>query len=119
MMEARAAVHAFIPKIEIDPDRKVGTLYLPRDTCSALQFSVCQTGYERILEPLVDGASAERFASPRPVEQRGLVGADDPDDVRHVLGHLGERPSPPSYVALPVNAMVISLQARACVRLET
>ena len=36
MMEARAAVHAFVPKIEIDPDRKVGTLFLPRDTCSAL-----------------------------------------------------------------------------------
>ncbi|MCC6285240.1 MAG: hypothetical protein IT439_08075, partial [Phycisphaerales bacterium] len=37
MIEARPAVHAFVPKIEIDPDRKVGTLFLPRDTCSALQ----------------------------------------------------------------------------------
>ena len=65
MMEARAAVHAFIPKIEIDPDRKFGTLYLPRDTCSALQSAFVRrdTSASSTHSWIVE--SADRAGSPR------------------------------------------------------
>ncbi len=41
-MELRAAVHEFVDRIEVDPHRKIGTLYLPEDAFSALQTSFCR-----------------------------------------------------------------------------
>ncbi|MFO0082716.1 MAG: zinc ribbon domain-containing protein [Phycisphaerales bacterium] len=65
MMEARAAVHAFIPKIEIDPNRKVGTLYLPRDTCSALQAAFVRRDTSASSIHSCTTLPAARGASPR------------------------------------------------------
>jgi hypothetical protein len=38
-LDLRAAVHEFVDRIEVDPNARVGTLYLPKDAFAALQTS--------------------------------------------------------------------------------
>ncbi len=65
MIEARPAVHAFVPKIEIDPERKVGTLFLPRDTCSALQSAFVRRDTSASSSHSCTVLAASRLGSPR------------------------------------------------------
>lgn len=117
-MELRKAVHEFVDRIEVDPDRNVGTLYLPKDMLAALESMNVSRVRQASSSHSWTVASAERFASPSQSRNGVSYGLTIPmmsDTSSAISGSV----SPPSYVALPVNAMVISLQARACVRLGT
>lgn len=104
MIEARAAVHAFVPKIEIDPDRKVGTLYLPRDACSALQAAFVRRETSASSSHSWMVLVAGRLASPRWSSSGVSKGLTMPM-TSETSSRISGRSAPAAYVAFPLKLM--------------
>ncbi len=64
-LELKKVVHEFVDRIEIDPIRRVGTLWLPRDTFAALQSSFSRRDRSESSIHSCTVLVAGRLASPR------------------------------------------------------
>jgi len=106
-LEARRVVHAYVDRIEIDPYKRQGTMYLPAD---ATAFLVSEH-VSRVPGPSSSHSwcveRASTCGSPRASRRgvsKGLTMPTRSDTSSAISGRL----APAAYVAFPVNGMVCS-----------
>ncbi len=104
-MEMRRVVHEYVDRIEVDPHTKSGTLYLPDNAFEALRSSRVRRETSASSSHSCSVLVVARRGSPRRSSSGVSCGLMTPMTSETSSANSGSV-APPSYVALPVNAMV-------------